>query len=158
MNSNTKAGCESCSRLIKKILVRRKPIVVIHFVRFEQTLHLVWVLLSWWQQPLGKTWVLQCQNGAMTHISRKTKSSRQHALFLWPVKLMLWISNLFFHLIEITHFKNILMAYLQTCRSWGKIYSHVKNNFVYTLLRYPFHILFCLNKQIKEIFVETDFF
>ena len=54
---------------------------------------------------LGKTWVLQCQNGAMTHISRKTKSCRQHALFLWPVKLMLWISNLFLHLIEITCFQ-----------------------------------------------------
>ena len=27
-------------------------------------------LRSWWQQPLGKTWVLQCQKGAMTHISR----------------------------------------------------------------------------------------
>ena len=62
-------------------------------------------LRSWWQQPLGKTWVLQCQNGAMTHISRKTKSCRQHALFLWPVKFMLWISNLFLHLIEITRFQ-----------------------------------------------------
>ena len=37
---------------------------------------------SWWQQPLGKTWDLQCKNGAMTHISRKTKSHRQLALFL----------------------------------------------------------------------------
>ena len=45
MNSNTKVGCERCSRLIKKTLVRRKSIVVVHFVRFEQTLHLVWVLL-----------------------------------------------------------------------------------------------------------------
>ena len=39
-------------------------------------------LRSWWQQPLEKSWNLQCQNGAMTHISRKTKSRRQHALFL----------------------------------------------------------------------------
>ena len=54
-------------------------------------------LWSWWQKPLVKTWVLQCQNGAMTHISSKTKSCRQHALFLWPVKLILWISNLFLH-------------------------------------------------------------
>ena len=100
-------------------------------------------LRSWWQQPLGKTWVLQCQNGAMTHTSRKTKR-RQHALFLWPVKLMLWISNLFLHLTEITY----LMAYLQTRRSWGKIYSHVKHNFVCTLLIYAFYILFCLTKQI----------
>ena len=37
MNSNTKVGCE---RLIKKKLVRQKSIVVVHFVRFEQTLHL----------------------------------------------------------------------------------------------------------------------
>ena len=29
----------------KKTLVRRKSIVVVHFVRFEQTLHLVWLLL-----------------------------------------------------------------------------------------------------------------
>ena len=45
-------------------------------------------------------------------------------------------------------FKKILMAYLQTCRCRGKIYPHVKNNFVYTLLIYPFYILFCLTKQI----------
>ena len=43
---------------------------------------------------LGKTWDLQCQNGAMTHVSKKTKSRTPRALFLWPVKSMLWISNL----------------------------------------------------------------
>ena len=36
---------------------------------------------------------------------RKAKSRRQHALFLWPIKLMLWISNLFLYLIEITRFQ-----------------------------------------------------
>ena len=41
MNSNTKVGRERCSRLIKKVLVRRKSIVVVHFVRFEQTFQLV---------------------------------------------------------------------------------------------------------------------
>ena len=41
MNSQTKVVREGCSRLIKKTLVRRKSIVVVHFVRFEQTLHLV---------------------------------------------------------------------------------------------------------------------
>ena len=40
-----------------------------------------------------------------TDISRKTKSCRQYVLFLWPVKLMLWISNLFLNLIEVTHFQ-----------------------------------------------------
>ena len=39
MNSNTQLGCEKCSKLIKKTLVR-KSIVAVHFVRFEQTLHL----------------------------------------------------------------------------------------------------------------------
>ena len=62
-------------------------------------------LKSWWQQSLRKTWVLQCQNGTMTHISRKIRSCRQHTLFLWPVKLMLWISSLFLHLIKITRFQ-----------------------------------------------------
>ena len=38
-------------------------------------------------------------------ISRKTKTCWQHALFLWPFKLMLWISNLFLQLNEITHFQ-----------------------------------------------------
>ena len=42
MNSNTKVECGRCSRLTKKTLVRRKLIVVVHFVRFEQTLHLVY--------------------------------------------------------------------------------------------------------------------
>ena len=64
-------------------------------------------LRSWWQQTLGETWVLQCQNVAMTHISRNTKSCRQHALFLRPIKLMLRINNLFLQLI----FKSILMIY-----------------------------------------------
>ena len=115
-------------------------------------------LRSWGQQPLGKTWDLQCQNGAMTRISRKTKSCRQHALFLWPVKLMLRISNLFLHLIEITHFQKYidgLLTYM-TCRSRGKIYSHVKNNFEYTLLIYPFIYYFFLpNRYIfKERFLK----
>ena len=62
-------------------------------------------LRSWWQQPLGNSWDLQCQNGAMTHTSTKTKSRRQQALFLWPVQLMLWISNLFLHLIKLIYFQ-----------------------------------------------------
>ena len=41
MNSNAKVGCEWCSRLIKKTLVRQKSTVVVHSVRFEQTLDLV---------------------------------------------------------------------------------------------------------------------
>ena len=119
-------------------------------------------LRSWWQQPLGKTWVLQCQNGAMTHISRKTKSCRQHALFLWSVKLMLWISNLFFHLIQITCFQKILMAYLQTCRSRGKICSHFKKR----LRIHSFNILFLYtnlsnqtNTYLKKFYWKSiDFF
>ena len=40
---------------------------------------------------------------------------------------------LFLHLTEITRFHIfVLMAYLQTRRFQGKIYSHVKNNLVYT--------------------------
>ena len=62
-------------------------------------------LRSWWQRPLGKTWDLQCQNRAKNHVSRKTKNRRQHALFLWTVEFMLWISNLFLHLAEVTHFE-----------------------------------------------------
>ena len=46
------------------------------------------------------------------------------------------ISNLFLHLIEITRFQNHMMAHLQTCRCRGKIYFHVKNNFVYTIVMY----------------------
>ena len=38
MNSNTKVGCERYLRLIKKTLVRKKSIVVVYFIRFEQTL------------------------------------------------------------------------------------------------------------------------
>ena len=45
------------------------------------------------------------------------------------------------------------MAYLQTCRSRGKIYSYVKNNFVYTLLIYP------LDTYLKKIsWKSIDFF
>ena len=55
----------------------------------------------WWQQFLGKSLDLQCQSRTMTHISRKTRSCSQHALLLYPVKLMLWISNFLLHLPEI---------------------------------------------------------
>ena len=46
----------------------------------------------------------------MTYISKETKSRRQHAPFLWPVKLMLFIHNmfirnLFLHLTEIICFQ-----------------------------------------------------
>ena len=51
MNSNTKVRCKRCSRLIKKTPVKRKPIIVVLFVTFEETLHLVWVL-SW---PFSKS-------------------------------------------------------------------------------------------------------
>ena len=108
-----------------------------------------------WQQALTKSWDHQCQNEAMTHISRKTKSCRQNDLFLWPVRLTLCISNLFLHLIERTCFRNLqtctclltaylLMAYLQTCTCCRKIYPHVKNNFVYSLLIYFFVYTFLI--------------
>ena len=41
MDSNSNVRRERCSRLIKKTPVRRSSTVVVHFVRFEQTLHLV---------------------------------------------------------------------------------------------------------------------
>ena len=101
---------------------------------------------------MEKTWLLRWQNRAKTRISRKTKICRQHAIFIWLVKLMLSIRNLFLHLIKITIFKNILMAYAQTCRSRGKIYSHVKNNFLYTLFIYYFVLP---NRYLfKEMFLE----
>ena len=97
---------------LNKIRVFISSIFYFHIFTFSITfkstlLYAIWqsTLRSWWQQPLRKTWFLQCQNGAMTHISRKTKSCRQNALFLWTVKLMLWISNLFPHLFEITYFQ-----------------------------------------------------
>ena len=39
------------------------------------------LLSSWWQQPLGRTYGLQCQNGVMVNdsfASSKTKRFRQH--------------------------------------------------------------------------------
>ena len=105
-------------------------------------------LKSWWQQPLGKTWVLQCQNRVMTHISRKTKSCRQHALSLCPIKLMLWISNLLLHSNEITHFQKHIDGLFTDMWILRQNILPCKNKFVYTLLIYPFYILFCLTKQI----------
>ena len=48
-------------------------------------------LRSWWQQHLGKSWDLKDQGREMNHISGKTKSHGQNVLFLWPIKLTLWI-------------------------------------------------------------------
>ena len=53
MNSNTKEVCERCSRLIKKTLVRQKSIVLIDFVRFEQTLHLARAFMAVFQKQLN---------------------------------------------------------------------------------------------------------
>ena len=42
-------------------------------------------LSSWWQQSLGKTYGLGCQNGVIVSESfafRKTKSRRQHTLLV----------------------------------------------------------------------------
>ena len=48
------------------------------------------------------------------------------------------------------------MVYLQACRFGGKIYSYVKNNFVYTLLINPFIDYFAIpnRNRFKEIFLE----
>ena len=43
-------------------------------------------------------------DGVITHVSRKTKSRRKHVLFLWTVKFMLSICNMFHNLSEITRF------------------------------------------------------
>ena len=43
--------------------------------------------------------------------------------------------------------KSILMAYLQTCRFQSKKYTHVKNNFIYTLLIHSFYMLFWFSYQ-----------
>ena len=71
MNSNTKVGYERCSRLIKKTLVRQKSIVVVHFVRFEQILNLVWELL-WSFQKASKcpVWYLMRTNFGVEKIWR----------------------------------------------------------------------------------------
>ena len=47
-------------------------------------------LSSWWQQHLGKTYSLQCQNGVMASDSfaiRETKSCRQHVSFVLRLTL-----------------------------------------------------------------------
>ena len=88
------------------------------------------------KQLFGKIWVLQCQNGAMTHISWKTKSCRQNALFLWPVKLMLLISNLLLHLIEISRFQKHIDGLLTDM--YIPRQSHVKNYLRIHSLNIPF--------------------
>ena len=42
-------------------------------------------LSSWWQQPLGKTYAIRCQNGVMvsdSFVFSKTKSCRQQDALL----------------------------------------------------------------------------
>ena len=49
-------------------------------------------LSSWWQQALGKTYALRCQNGVMvsdSFVFSKTKSCRQHALLLLRLELVI---------------------------------------------------------------------
>ena len=64
-------------------------------------------------------------------VSRKIKGRRQHALFLWPVKLMLWISSLFLLLVEITCFKNHIDSLLTDTYSMRQIYSYLKSKLLY---------------------------
>ena len=39
-------------------------------------------LRSWWQQPLEKSWDLQCQNGAMSMSPEKPKAADNITLFM----------------------------------------------------------------------------
>ena len=104
-------------------------------------------LKSWWQQPLEKTWALQCQNGAMAHTYRKTKNFKQHALFTWPVKID--VSNK--QLVPPLNRKN---PFSKTC--WW-LYIHSFNILFFI---YYFN---CYTKQIylnlfKEMFLEIYWF
>ena len=52
---------------------------------------LVLSLSSWWQQPLGKTYGLFCQNGVMVSdcfASRNPKRFRQHVLLVLTLTLV----------------------------------------------------------------------
>ena len=52
---------------------------------------LVLSLSSWCQQPLGNTYVLVCQNEVKvsdSFVFRKTKSCRQHTVFMMRLTLM----------------------------------------------------------------------
>ena len=65
----------------------------IHYklMKLNFTICSVLSLSSWWQQLLGKTYGLQCQNGLMVSdlfAFRKTKSCRQHALLVLRLTLV----------------------------------------------------------------------
>ena len=101
-------------------------------------------LKSWWQQPLEKTWALQCQNGAMAHTYRKTKNFKQHALFTWPVKID--VSNK--QLVPPLNWKNPFS------KTYWWLYIHSFNIlFLYTIL------IVIPNKYLfKEMFLEIYWF
>ena len=49
-------------------------------------------LSSWWQQPLGETYGLQCENKVMvsdSFVFKKTKSCRQHVLLVLRLTLVI---------------------------------------------------------------------
>ena len=59
-------------------------------MKLNFTICSVLLLSSWWQQPLGKTYGLQYQNGLIVSdlfAFRKTKTCRQHALLVLRLTL-----------------------------------------------------------------------
>ena len=62
VNNNTRVGCERCSRLIKQNASKTNVNCCSTLVRFEQTLHLAWVLL--WLLPKKQVNV-QCGNDSI---------------------------------------------------------------------------------------------
>ena len=102
-------------------------------------------LRSWWQQNLGNSLGSLMPKRSNDSYLQKNQELQTTCTFCMTCQVSVVNKQL---ILPQPVFKKILMAYLQTCRCRGKIYPHVKNNFVYTLLIYPFYILFCLTKQI----------
>ena len=70
------------------------PCIHHKLMKLNFTICSVLSLSSWWQQLLGKTYGLQCQNGLMVSdlfAFRKTKSCRQHALLVLGSTLVTYV-------------------------------------------------------------------
>ena len=71
--------------LFVKIILLSLPCIHYKLMKLNFAMFLVLFLSSWWQQTLGKTYGLRCQNGVLVSDSfafTKTKSCKQHALLV----------------------------------------------------------------------------
>ena len=112
-------------------------------------------LRSWWQQPLGEPWDIQCQNWAVTHLKENQESYTTCTLST-TCQIDVVKINLFHHVIEITCFQKHIDDLLK-CRGKKKLpyKEELRMHSFNILFLYTFLVVLPNRHLFKEIFSEN---